>query len=599
VKDEPKTPKVGTAKLPKSTPKSLPERKNSKFEPIQTEIVKDVSQLINGVRKGVATLFVNAFIEYYTQHSKDGEITLKPNETADSSGKKLAIAVEHALYMELSGQTADPSPEYRARARSNIFNLKQNPELRVKILTGDITPEAFATMSSEEMAPEEMQKLNEELKKEAEKQAILVTDDGPRIRRTHKGEELVGDTEAHEHNDSIFTAAVPRARETDGEIDMREVTPAEESEPEIMEVELPETISHEVTKSPSVVPKPLKIDTEKKAPERRASQFNINDIWSNVKSTDSEKHKILSGPYAGSPTMLQGPVTPQLDDPEIDNLLKDEDIDSPPYSPPGHEGDDDSEQIWRGTVLMNNIAEFKARAHYFGGVNVSSRVPWAQLLAPTVIIDGRIDTERANNYLCESHYATSTDVVVIRIVPSNDLTSQQEFHRLCDYFSARSRYGVIGKDHTAPIKDIYILPVEAHTTELPAILKAVPGVDDKLRALINERVLLLTSVIKAANPQHSRSTSIPSAPIISTDPTPNRDVFTPLMPPQNPALSLIPSYLAEAPTLRQLLDVAPNIGAAEMRFIGEILEQFPLARTDTGMFQRLLQEKQAEIDRRM
>lgn len=60
-----------------------------------------------------------------------------------------AMEVEKAAYDVMNGDT----PEYRAKLRSLFQNLKNkdNQELRTKVLSGEITPKSFVTMSDQEL----------------------------------------------------------------------------------------------------------------------------------------------------------------------------------------------------------------------------------------------------------------------------------------------------------------------------------------------------------------------------------------------------------------------------------------------------------------
>lgn len=69
-----------------------------------------------------------------------------------------AAAIEEAVHVQFS------EGDYKTRIRTIIFNLKdkKNPELRRRVVLGEIPPEEFAGMSSEEMASDTKQ---DEIKK--------------------------------------------------------------------------------------------------------------------------------------------------------------------------------------------------------------------------------------------------------------------------------------------------------------------------------------------------------------------------------------------------------------------------------------------------
>lgn len=65
----------------------------------------------------------------------------------------IAAAVEEVVHRTKT------DAEYKQRMRTIIFNLKdkKNPELRRRVVLGEISPEDFAVMSSEDMASDKKQ----------------------------------------------------------------------------------------------------------------------------------------------------------------------------------------------------------------------------------------------------------------------------------------------------------------------------------------------------------------------------------------------------------------------------------------------------------
>ncbi|EIW74165.1 transcription elongation factor [Coniophora puteana RWD-64-598 SS2] len=75
-----------------------------------------------------------------------------------------AAAVETAVF----NQFGSTSAEYKSKIRSLFVNLKDknNPSLRETIVSGDLSPSKFATMSSSEMASEERRAADKRLQEE-------------------------------------------------------------------------------------------------------------------------------------------------------------------------------------------------------------------------------------------------------------------------------------------------------------------------------------------------------------------------------------------------------------------------------------------------
>lgn len=87
-----------------------------------------------------------------------------------------ASAVEQAVYDANNHST---TPEYKSKIRSLFQNLKNksNPQLRANVLSGAVTPERFARMSSEEMKSEERKKEDEKIKKENMNNAMVAQEE--------------------------------------------------------------------------------------------------------------------------------------------------------------------------------------------------------------------------------------------------------------------------------------------------------------------------------------------------------------------------------------------------------------------------------------
>lgn len=115
------------------------------------------------VRNKCAEMILNAL------KSRDlPEGTLDPED--------IAISIEKHLF-EVHRGTTD---KYKSAVRSRVFNLrdKNNPALRENVLTGVVTAERFATMTSEEMASDEMRRQRESFTKQAIKDHQMSVQEG-------------------------------------------------------------------------------------------------------------------------------------------------------------------------------------------------------------------------------------------------------------------------------------------------------------------------------------------------------------------------------------------------------------------------------------
>ncbi|XP_075240987.1 transcription elongation factor A protein 2-like [Convolutriloba macropyga] len=79
--------------------------------------------------------------------------------------EELSALIEDNIFLIFG----DTGIKYKDRVRSKVFNLKdkKNPELKTRVIKGEISPEQLATMTPEQMASSEMKELRQKLTKEA------------------------------------------------------------------------------------------------------------------------------------------------------------------------------------------------------------------------------------------------------------------------------------------------------------------------------------------------------------------------------------------------------------------------------------------------
>ncbi|KAJ0417830.1 transcription factor S-II, central domain-containing protein [Aspergillus carlsbadensis] len=462
-----------------------------------TEAAKSILELTIPARRNAANALSKVFVDQISDASTGGSFKLPEGKSGEEFGEQLGLSVEYAMYQNLCGGSGEPTEAYKLQLRTVLFNVKKNPSLRDRLLVGSLLPEALSKMSSQDMASEELQQKDAEIKAEAERQHIIIQEQGPRIRRTHKGEEIVEDDQQHVSSEPVFSAAPRRSTvaETDG-------SPAAQSP------------TSPTTKQPET-------DGQEKTPQ---------ETTPNERPTAHDEH---FPPRGHSPGVGQEQVFPEVEthirepiptgkvqaDAEIDKLLKDDEPESPPYSPKEFH---DEGAIWHGRVVMNPVSEFSSFAKHVGGADLSGRIPWGQLVPSTLLIDGRIDIQLASNYLCGLRFSSSTDVTVISISSPESPKEKAGFDKLFNYFQERKRYGVIGKHPLPAVKDTYLIPIEAGSTKKPEFIELLEN--NALEDPTPERVLLVVFAIKTgeSNPPSVQ----PSSHHSSLEPTASASPLT-------------------------------------------------------------------------
>ncbi|OAQ74273.1 PHD finger domain-containing protein [Pochonia chlamydosporia 170] len=419
---------------------------------------------------------------------KDGELKIPEGSTEDSVSEEYALQIERAVFD--THPASKGQKEYNQQIKSLTFNLKNNPEVMHGLLHGVHSPATLAVMTSEQLASAELQKQTAEMRAKAEKQSILYTQEtGPRVRRTHKGEEVVEDETA------LNDAPLPMAggpRKGDNQhppLVKRESTGGDH-------VDLK-------ARSPS-------LSTAQHSPTQ--SNFDINKVFSTVKSPTLSQNRRPSAPVLNT----NGPGF----DPDVDRMLQDE-TESPPYSPT--EESHDPDVVWKGSLAMSSIADFQATAKHVGGANFSSFGPWSKLIPKRMTVAGRIPQQSAIEYLCSLRYSNLTDIVVVSIIPTS-AESQQEFKSLVDYFISKGRYGVVGNKVAGNVRDTYLVPVPAGDDGHPEFMLNL--VDNYIPKTRTEPMLLAVFVYRNEPDQLKQGkdeltpTPTPQPPSVTASPTP-------------------------------------------------------------------------------
>lgn len=596
-------------------------------QPSPQDLPSKISEL-EKTRQGPATLIQKSLLHAIPVAIKGGVYALSENETAQSVAERLSLQIEDAVY-----KTHPDKEAYVKQNRSVSFNLKQNQELSNRILTGALRPDGLAVMTTDEMATKEMQRETAEMQARVDKQSILITDDAPRVRRTHKGEELVAEPEVYEDPSDYKTPAPRRRSMLDPNAGMagrsRETSPTGGDE-----VELPANIedykSTDNIRANATPKTPLNIDTKPAPPARKPStpnDFDINKVFSSVQSP-------VAGQHARRPSSNLHQSTGPGVDPEIDKMLQD-DNESPPYSPAEYSSDPDV--VWQGTVTMDAIASFPATAKHVGGADLSRNgrppIPWSDLLPKDLRVAGRIDQDKANEYLCSLRYSQPTDLVIVAVNPVG--VAAQGWQDTINYFHSKHRYGVFANKGLGNIRDTYLIPVPPSPVQLPDFITNLEG--HKLPLERTEPMMLFALIIRSEYQSDAGKTldgaAVANPPSRQMSISSNGPHMSPINPqgsfqsptpggPQTPqpgfnndtafqryqqeeqrraqqregeavAAKILGPFI-NSPTVHFLMPQAFQMRPVEWEVIREILEKNPKAQQDLAYLSHLLENKKPE-----
>ncbi|EEA28177.1 PHD finger domain protein, putative [Talaromyces marneffei ATCC 18224] len=504
----------------------------------QTGVAEKPEDISSTARRKAAEHLIGFFKEKVTSAQKQGIYNLPPEKTAEDVARSLGLSVEHAMYAVTCGGSGEPNEAYKSQLRAITFNLKANSSLRDRLLNGNLAPAALATMTSQDMASEEQQQKDAEIKRAAEKQHIIMQEQGPRIRRTHKGEEVIdGDGQAGT-SESIFSSTAVR----------RPTLDTDSSIPE----------------SPTGAKAPQSSGEPTAKPSAETHAANGGAVRSHSPGFSTQDGLFPEVPaHLHQPLPVGGKV--QADE-EIDNLLKDEEVESPPYSPKDLQAGGD---IWFGKLGMSSIAEFRSTGRHIAGADLSAKIPWSQLAPSSLVVDGRIDVDLASKYLCGLRFSTSTDVTVMAIAAPHQPSERAAFDKLFNYFTDRKRYGVVGKHPLAAVKDLYVIPVDAGASPKPEFIQLLEN--NTLEDPTPDRVLLMVFVVKTkdstpseqATPYHPGQAvpQVVASPLGTTPFTQNhqQQQFASPTPASRQSSQVTPSGLAGSPSLNGNGHPAPQM----------------------------------------
>ncbi|EAW06646.1 putative PHD finger domain protein [Aspergillus clavatus NRRL 1] len=613
---------------PKEDVDAFPSRERPVVEDLGT--LEDIS---HSARRSAASALIKLFVDQISDAQKQGSFKLPEGKSAKEIAQQLGLSIEKAMYQNICGGSGEPTEAYKLQLRTVLFNVKKNPSLRDRLLVGSLLPDKLSQMSSQDMASEELQQKDAEIKREAERQHIIVQEQGPRIRRTHKGEELIEDENQTVASEPVFSVAP--ARRSVAEID---------GSPSVQSPASPK--ARQQSEDGPKATRPQSINTQ--ANEARSH------AGATIHSPDTADHD-HDHVFPEVPTHIREmlPTNRAQADAEIDQLLKDVEPESPPYSPKDY---NEEGVIWHGKLIMNPVAEFSSTAKHVGGADLSGRIPWSQLAPSTLVIDGRIDIQLASNYLCGLRFSASTDVSVIAISRPESPRDQAGFDKLFNYFQDRKRFGVVGRHPLPAVKDTYIVPVEVGSSTKPEFLEILEN--NTLEDTIPERVLLVVFAIKtgesnppsaqppshhpsqepasiaspltiaAATPQQHQfltpgprhmSQMSPTPPSSFSGPTPSQNPhvqhsqplqlqhqqqtaplqsqFQSYQPPE-PQQQALPTGTAAAvqllgaqataPAIQQLLQIAPNADLTQLGIVRDIILRQPEAASNYEMLMKAL-----------
>lgn len=127
--------------------------------------------------------------------------------------------------------------------------------------------------------------------------------------------------------------------------------------------------------------------------------------------------------------------------------------------------------VWTGNVMTADAGGFAACATQVGGRTLSpDRLTWIKLIpTDTMTVVGRLSVKDSTNYLVQSHFTPSRELVILELrpnlkgppeLPSPERVTQHQ-QNLIEFFTKKGRHAVVAVNDKAKqiVRDIYIVPI--------------------------------------------------------------------------------------------------------------------------------------------
>lgn len=380
------------------------------------------------------------------------ELLLPLGKSAKVFCNDLAIAVEMAVFTNCYEAAKVPA-EYNNKIRSIHFNLGKNHSLASEVLSGGIPPKRLAQMNTDEMANKELKEYMEKVRIQAEINVTLVTTDGPRIRKTHKGEELVEPLHQPSRSPGPEEIFSPSFIESDPP-DQPEDVQHNEQAGGIQNLQNADAI--EVASPPdSWTLIPTHSCSRPKSPNQGKQLYTLSGFDQVGVDKDIQFYEEFEGSNNFQPCMPH----------DIDSDSQPWASQSPPSTLDSASGEcvvgTSSGEQWVGRIEMRGIEGICTRGELVGGPNTISGAKWSDLLDELLHVDSDVSPAVANSYLKDLCTSNSTSVMMANLRPM-DVADKTEWTRVFNHFIHIGRYGVVGKHYLGCIRAMYLICLENH-----------------------------------------------------------------------------------------------------------------------------------------
>lgn len=482
-------------------------------------------------------------------------VIAKTNPTLTEAAA-LSTKIETAVFEWAHGT----DKKYIDKSRA-IMALVKKPVVLERLTKSEISAVDLTTLPVEEIDPE-LKHYAERVRQELIRRSVLVVEDeqSQRVRRTHKGEELVESVhdEGSEHSINLTMRDKSKSHFVkDNGLKLS----LDSSRNSIYSNQHPSNM-YQVEDDD---------DEESESKSRTASEIKLKSDTYEDSISDDDMDLILE----------RSPKTHDATQNSKPDLKPKSSL--PPIMPSG---------IWSGQIEFPDFATSTVQAQFVSCTkyqipndtnavrlhNRAIRVCKEIIDSPKILVQGRLDRKKADPYV--EKVSLSRDLFLIKL---NNRDEDFQFNKLFKYFVLKSKVGVISCQATC-VKDAYLYAIDG---EVPKFLNFAPGIGEGLYMLYivkKDYIPVGKSILKKkALPVQQHTTPAPSLnAILSKLGGPSTSSSNPQTQQRQGHLPPKPAFVQDSPSARRGLHLTTSTKPVQN---GQLHNNHNYAQASSGLTQ--------------
>ncbi|KAI8646337.1 transcription factor S-II, central domain-containing protein [Parasitella parasitica] len=466
-----------------------------------SQMTEEENPVRRNVIKNMKTVLKSIFDAALTENT---DMLDESTLTTDERAEALAKSIENTMLDQLGDGNVGKKHRtcgepYKSKFRSLLYNLKDkaNKVFQIRVVTGDLTPDELIKMSSEDMANPELKSMSEVFRKTGLKNSVMKIDNTPIIKKTHKGDIIMI---PDKDNNNMYSEQVQQELD---KINNKPRSPllslssptASELKPIPSYSPTSSNSSHPVDPLDDILARigiPAQDDNSHIPNKRSGSMF---DTTSDAIDPEMKKRRVTLDVEELLGDEDETFQVEEVDTTELENEQQQAEKKEDKNEDAQEQNEEEAEllpAIWQGRVNMPQVAEFEASARQIGG-RILSDTEWDQVLSPTMWVEGRIPSDRVVNYVTQTQYSVSREIILLEVEAKGGDGNEQA-QTLLNYLDSRQRYAVVGHNKTR-IKDFYLIPL-FKAQNIPDCLYVVRVEETKRQSDMFLGVLVLTKQVQ-------------------------------------------------------------------------------------------------------